>query len=189
MLAKQVIILCGKDAISLSTLQDGMYGCMMVQFALLATGNSSTSLTVAVQQIRDSPMLFMTYHNIDYKESGKMPLAFNLLMLMKMARWEARDPRDKVFGVVSLLDPATDHYDLVQPEYRKSATQVYIDCAKFLIFTREDLRGLCVTSHAPLLAPDEDLEVPSSVPNWKQRSTGMMNNVYKHTQICKDQSL
>jgi hypothetical protein len=74
---------------------------------------------------------------------------------------EATDPRDKIFGLLGLLNHCPEPLDIV-PDYKKTEAQVYTDVAMRLIRHEQSLR--------PLLAVHEDKSsirgLPTWVPNW-----------------------
>ncbi|KAK0662071.1 putative heterokaryon incompatibility protein [Cercophora samala] len=75
---------------------------------------------------------------------------------------EATDPRDKIYGLLGLLDKCDDPIQL-GPDYRLPARDLYINVALQMInFTR----GLSILHHHELRSPALCSELPSWAPCW-----------------------
>ncbi|PMD34954.1 HET-domain-containing protein [Hyaloscypha variabilis F] len=83
-----------------------------------------------------------------------------LALLVITRRFEVTDPRDKIYGILSL---ATDSAYLdITPDYIKSIRDVYMNVARRLI---QCMKSLDVLKHVETLKYDDSL--PSWVPDWR----------------------
>lgn len=105
----------------------------------------------------------------------------SFLQLLTLTRpFVASDFRDKIYGILGV--PTTDSdpdagEPLLQPDYTKTLSEVYIDCSSAIIRSTQNLRLLSYVQHgqsrkahiSALIAADQTLvKVPSWVPRWHQ---------------------
>jgi hypothetical protein len=148
-LARQVILLIGKSE---------MGGEDMFMFHMWYTRN------VGYEQEQQSPRLTPyslvnlggAIYNINISRSWNQPLD----ILNLFSGREAKDPRDNIYGLLGLMDPA-----IFPVDYTLSVREVYTDAALQLIGHMQDLRVLSYVDHGSQfsLSPDE---FPSWVPRW-----------------------
>ena len=103
----------------------------------------------------------------------------NLLDILVTGReTSASDPRDKVFGLVGLLDDELVSGS-IRPDYSKTVQQVYTDVAKHLIQTTNDLAVFCYGG----LGNSQISELPSWVPDWSaaRKKDGVIDYMSKET--------
>jgi hypothetical protein len=85
--------------------------------------------------------------------------SFDLSRVMSFSRQvSATDPRDKVYGLLALMDP--EMVRRIHPDYTASVEEVYVDFAKLTIDVSQTLENL---RH---IAPADSLPLPSWVPDW-----------------------
>ncbi|CAJ2500368.1 Uu.00g032210.m01.CDS01 [Anthostomella pinea] len=89
-----------------------------------------------------------------------------LLDLLKATcRFQCQDPRDKLFGILSLLQTSPNHPSLLRPDYAKQARDVFIDLAFFLLRSDcEELLALAPYTHTQ----SNHLKLPSWVVSWSE---------------------
>jgi len=86
---------------------------------------------------------------------------FELLdVLIAASNYECSDPRDKVFGVLGLID------DTIRPDYSLSVEDVYTGVAACLATYFRDMRFLNL-----LGSEQSNFDLPSWVPDWTQRKS------------------
>ncbi|TPX14030.1 uncharacterized protein E0L32_000424 [Thyridium curvatum] len=90
----------------------------------------------------------------------------NLTQTLKKYRdLKATDPRDKVYGVLGLVNPAADpHVRMIEVDYRRELWEVYGDVVKSTIARTGDLSVLSLVKHV-IEFDDNDL-FPSWIPRW-----------------------
>lgn len=111
-----------------------------------------------------------------YKNQQRM----SILQLLTLTRaFRATDPRDKIYGLLGIptiqSDPDIGNI-FMQPDYTKTTSEVYINCASAIIRHTKSLQLLSYVQHGEieewstgfcLSAKDDTLtEVPSWVPRW-----------------------
>ena len=88
----------------------------------------------------------------------------DLVRLLLASRWsEQRDSRDKVYGILGLMDASIVHH--VHPSYGLSVPEVYTDFAKAIIRSTNKLDIICQSRANPLKQQD----CPSWVPDWRRQ--------------------
>jgi hypothetical protein len=104
-----------------------------------------------------------------------------ILDCLSAARGSAsKDPRDKVFAVLSLMDASIR--SLVEVDYSNSVEQVYLNVATVSILKQ---RHLGILSHVSL--QDSKLNLPSWVPNWTVTTSAIVSKL--PCQFTRDTSL
>lgn len=81
--------------------------------------------------------------------------------------WEATDPRDKVYGLLSMVTPESE-VEALHVDYNKLVGQVYADTTLATIRTHSRLTALAYVAH-----PEEfnvDVEVASWAPDWEHET-------------------
>lgn len=87
----------------------------------------------------------------------------SLSLLRSCKRFDATDPRDKVYGLLGLI---SDFH--VEPDYNKTVAEVYADLSHSIIQHRQRLDVLC---YAGIGYPKlDDLNLPSWTPDWRHNS-------------------
>lgn len=149
----------------------------------------------AATWIRDTPAETFQYDNsaligvhnacliygMSRTNAGRQRLSF--LQLLALTRpFIATDFRDKIYGILGIpttdSDPDTDE-PFLQPDYTKTLSEVYIECALAIIRKTRSLRILSYVQHGLLprrisdisekiKADDTLIQVPSWVPRWHQ---------------------
>lgn len=166
--------------------------------AQVMLGGHSTSweeIGFAATSIRDVPAQTFQYddsaligvHNacliygMSRTNQGRQRLSF--LQLLALTRpFIATDFRDKIYGILGI--PTTDSdpdagEPFLQPDYNKTLSEVYIECALAIIRKTRSLRILSYVQHGRLpgrisdiseriQADDTVIKVPSWVPRWHQ---------------------
>jgi hypothetical protein len=77
------------------------------------------------------------------------------------SRYQATDPRDKVFALVGMASDALD--ESIQPDYHKSVSEVYISMAKYLLTRNYLVRTL---PEAGIGHVRKITDIPSWIPDW-----------------------
>ena len=86
---------------------------------------------------------------------------FELLdLLVAASHYDCSDPRDKVFGILGLIE------DTIKPDYSLSVEEVYTGVAAYLATYLRDMRFLNLVG-----AGQSDFDLPSWVPDWTQRKS------------------
>ena len=95
---------------------------------------------------------------------------FFKLMTMSRSR-ECADPRDKLYGVLSLASPLIAQG--IKPQYNQDVAEVYKDAAVlyFGICSRLDLLSQCSRA-------TEFTKSPSWIPNWSQEASNFLQTTY-----------
>jgi hypothetical protein len=99
-----------------------------------------------------------------------------LMTLSNFRNSESTDPRDKVYGLISLVGGGIDA-DLMVPDYGKGVAEVYADTALYILTTTQSLLLFAHISH------DTDYDgrdgYRSWAPRWDcSRTTSMISNGY-----------
>ncbi|KAG8159788.1 hypothetical protein KVR01_010425 [Diaporthe batatas] len=118
-----------------------------------------------------------------------------LVLLQLTRRFMASDCRDKIYGILGI--PTTDSdpdagEPFLQPDYTKTPSEVYIDCASAIIQRTQSLRLLSLVQHWNLRGRTADIlkrieadativNVPSWVPRWHQHSTRIIGPYHEAT--------
>jgi hypothetical protein len=102
---------------------------------------------------------------------GGLRRTFARLMLWTTYR-HCTDPRDKIYGVLSLLSPSIQNK--IEPQYLISTSQVYI--STFLVYL-DHMKRLELLDQCSI--GDRCSELPSWVPNWAIRS-GLLSGHIVH---------
>ena len=90
------------------------------------------------------------------------------------SRFDATDPRDKLFAIVGLAEKASGKiHPLITPDYTKSVKQVFRDGARYIAEELRNIEFLGSISYRSLVdAPEEDFN--SWVPRWhRSRVVGL----------------
>ena len=120
-------------------------------------------------------------YGLSHTNNRRQRISF--LQLLALTRpFVATDLRDKIYGILGI--PTTDSdpdagEPFLQPDYTKTLSDVYINCALAIIRRTQSLRLLSYVQHGQLprrtadiserVAADETLiKVPSWVPRWHQ---------------------
>ena len=116
--------------------------------------------------------------NTDRSGSSNSERMSMLLLFQQAADFQASDPKDKLYALLGLAKeflPGTALPDLVQPEYRKSDSQVYVDFTRFCILQSCKLDVLSVTVmsasaklsvHPTPRIPSDYVFPPHNHPTW-----------------------
>ncbi|RSL63260.1 hypothetical protein CEP54_005303 [Fusarium duplospermum] len=104
----------------------------------------------------------------------------NLLSLT--VEFEATDPRDRFFALLSLLPNESSERLALQPDYTVKTRRLYIRAARHFLETTNRLEVITVRSLLVDLLPGE-LTLPSWVPNWGARSGSFFNSWYNSVWI------
>ncbi|MCJ1238485.1 hypothetical protein MMC14_006474 [Varicellaria rhodocarpa] len=84
------------------------------------------------------------------------------MRLLKASRFsEQKDPRDKIFGVLGLMNPSIQAH--IQPDYNSSILGVYSNFAKTVINTTGNLDIICQSR----VDVSQSSEFPSWIPGWR----------------------
>lgn len=78
---------------------------------------------------------------------------------------EATDPRDKIFGILGLMDDSSPYLGMV--DYRSTVEEVYTQAAVLLINQSRSLRLLSAASHSKSNSQSPSQALPSWVPDWR----------------------
>ncbi|KAM5381694.1 hypothetical protein ACJZ2D_002914 [Fusarium nematophilum] len=85
----------------------------------------------------------------------------NLKLVSNLRRLEASDPRDKVYGLLGLMETS------LTADYKKDVRQVYSEFVSAWIEEIKDLNFLLDAGRAYYSGrPEEQFDLPSWVPNW-----------------------
>lgn len=90
---------------------------------------------------------------------------------------EATDPRDMVFGILSLADEQTRRN--VPVSYELNVSQVFINAARFIIEEHSDLSILTQNKGTGCFSAnvDENFGLPTWVPNWAGKVKSRVDNM------------
>ena len=91
-------------------------------------------------------------------------------LLLMSRRHQATDPRDKVYGLLGLVQDMSEQdlqSPLINPDYKKAKEKVYRDTALFIIVKDCSLKVIQATYHGEQFFYHRD--VPSWVPRWDQQ--------------------
>jgi len=112
------------------------------------------------RQVSNAPAYasIMTTINQLLQEGESLPLS---ILLQLTHRFKATDPRDKLFALMGMSDPAS--CGPVQIDYTKDVLSLYREIARY-IFIRE--RGLSSLHNAGIGSPRSLTDLPSWVPDW-----------------------
>ncbi|KAJ5974359.1 heterokaryon incompatibility protein-domain-containing protein [Penicillium waksmanii] len=114
--------------------------------------SKGTKITVAPNSTNSSIV-----HRIIGNESSDNEF---LDILLAASQYDCSDPRDKVFGVLGLVDEA------IRPDYSLSVEDVYTGIAAYLATYLGDMRILNFAGSS-----QSNLDIPSWVPDWTQKQT------------------
>jgi hypothetical protein len=84
-----------------------------------------------------------------------------ITLLRRFRNRKATDPRDKVYALLSLVDPSTDRPPLI-PDYSLSEAEVYINASIESIYASKSLSVLSID-----VARKYRQDLPSWVPDWE----------------------
>ncbi|KAI8217951.1 Heterokaryon incompatibility protein 6, OR allele [Colletotrichum sp. SAR 10_77] len=96
-----------------------------------------------------------------FDKSELSELSF-LEILLSFRDFNATNPRDKVYGLLGLINEATLE-GFASVDYKKTVAEVYIDVVKASVASSESLAPLCYGKHG---VEYERTEFPSWVPRW-----------------------
>ncbi|KAJ4244035.1 hypothetical protein NW762_014648 [Fusarium torreyae] len=89
----------------------------------------------------------------------------DFLYVMQGARWaKCKDPRDRIYGALSIYDPGMAAGFVIKPDYTLSAAEVYKNMA-LLYLKHHSLRIFSYTG-GERLKTSVDVSLPSWVPDW-----------------------
>lgn len=119
------------------------------------------------------------------RETGLAKPIYFYDLLCETRLFEAKDPRDKVFGLVGIptadADPEGSQC-FVEPDYSKTTEEVFVDVAKRILAGKPDsLHLLGAVQHQPRGCKSTE-SLPTWVPNWTLfRSRSLVpSTVYEH---------
>jgi hypothetical protein len=152
--ARKATIVCGLRTLRLDQLEDAVDH---IQYLV----NDHEGKT-------DSPYLQTDYQRIRMLQGilgfDSLPAIraqrYSLLFLLnQFSHHDATDPKDKVYGLLGLAQDVLT----ISPDYKKSVRKVYMDAARKIIETNNDLNILrsCLFSNA-----STNINLPSWVPDW-----------------------
>ena len=93
-----------------------------------------------------------------------------LNLLLSSRRHQATDPRDKVYGLLGLVQDVFEQYlrhPLIKPDHNKTTEMVYMETALSIMVKECSLRIIQATYHGKHFVRHED--IPSWVPRWDQQ--------------------
>ncbi|CAI0647742.1 unnamed protein product [Colletotrichum noveboracense] len=96
-----------------------------------------------------------------FDKSELSELSF-LEILLSFRDFNATNPRDKVYGLLGLVNEAILE-GFASVDYKKTVAEVYIDVVKASVASSESLAPLCYAKHGVVY---ERTEFPSWVPRW-----------------------
>lgn len=112
-------------------------------------------------------------YGLSHSNESRQLVSF--LQLLTLTRpFVASDSRDKIYGILGIPTKDSDPdagEPLLEPDYTKTLSEVYIDCALAIIRKTQSLRLLFYVQHGQLssqAADDTLIKVPSWVPRWHQ---------------------
>jgi hypothetical protein len=110
----------------------------------------------------------------------RAPLA--LQELLDFVKSNSTDPRDKVFGLLGLLDEERRASSSLQPDYTKDVVEVYVDTMRYIIRENYPERGVGNLLASFREAPEEHEEgFPSWVFRWDLTTpeSSLLNSLHK----------
>lgn len=125
---------------------------------ILISGDSTTPWPKGRKiTITNNPISTSILHRMVEEKSSSNEF---LDILLAASRYECSDPRDKVFGVLGLVDEA------IRPDYSLSIEEVYTGVAAYLATYLGDMRILNFAGSGR-----SNLDIPSWVPDWTEKKT------------------
>jgi len=94
-----------------------------------------------------------------------------LQTLAKYRDFESTDPKDKVYGLLGLVQTSNGK-PMVDIEYKKSLREVYLDVALMAIKSSGNLAVLSYVKHGEI--DEHEVDIPSWVPRWDTSTEVMM---------------
>ncbi|OJI97959.1 hypothetical protein ASPVEDRAFT_37415 [Aspergillus versicolor CBS 583.65] len=103
-------------------------------------------------------------------------------LLALTINFDASDPRDQIFGLITLLDEASDERNDFRPNYMLPTRWLYIQVAQRFLVQSQKLE--IITAHAA--PPDYQMhkirrwkqDLPSWVPDWTIHSLWQLNSIW-----------
>ncbi|ROV97426.1 hypothetical protein VMCG_06873 [Cytospora schulzeri] len=146
-------VMCGSRAVSWGDFRRGLYCCIQHQAPSAITGNQRKEWWARCTLLR----------------SVIHPNTTSLLWLRFVSLGSrCTDPRDRIYGLLGLLDNEEQELDIV-PDYSKTAPEVFQDVALLYLEALEnlDLLRACGRDYTEAPPPDHVRSpIPSWVPDW-----------------------
>jgi hypothetical protein len=154
LLAKDVVIHCGNDIIKGHELEVAQAKFESTSRYWELFDCSGLSITRRGAIVWQGPISFAK------SKKGLHHKTFTVFKGLQQHRQKlASDPRDKVYGLMGLVDG--DYHHSIDVEYSRTTVQVYTDLARYEILTSGRLDIIAWVNNEPLPGS------PSWVPNWK----------------------
>ncbi|ESZ95614.1 hypothetical protein SBOR_4010 [Sclerotinia borealis F-4128] len=115
-----------------------------------------------VESVRIPPNLPLLDGKLQFSDPAAKPMEL-LDLLQTFRKFECRDPRDKVYGLVGL---STQYQKQLAIDYSKDVSEIHKDVARLIIETTQRLENICTDEKAAFDCRQGLQEKPSSLPIW-----------------------
>jgi hypothetical protein len=172
-LARQRLFLCGNEQIigdHMFTALDALKLYVRLRKHMAIVPDRSTPTGHSAEEVSDFDYFSLRISHImaESRQPGLTGIQLILLLndlMIETSNFQATDSRDRLYGLLGLLPP--DINQLVQLDYTKSTTAVFVDFALLTYEGRFEMIAQSGTGHdhSPRLCPD----LPSWVPSYRRQ--------------------
>lgn len=168
--AKEVVVMCGSERLAFDHFENASDAWTTVCDSLSAK-SEFLSQYMLLDSLRHRNLQQMIRHRnfriLSYLDWDQPREPF-LDVLESSRHLKCSDPRDKIYGFLSLGGPHTKHFTIIaSPDYKKSPEDVYCEVAERLLLDDRSLRPIVIASGINSCPTNvSKLALPSWVPDW-----------------------
>lgn len=165
--AKEVVVMCGRKTLPFDDFEKACAAWDRVCGSLGPRPGdvSRHSLLDSARQRNLRQMIWYRDFRIMSYTDWDQPRAPFLEVIESCRHLKCSDPRDKIYGFLTLGGPHTKHFTAIaSPDYNKAVTQVYCEVARRLLLDDGSLRLVALASNIRS-CPSNATQLPS-LPSW-----------------------